>query len=133
LDKISKSALYHKFKLKNQRDNSTKGPRSFYYFDPKIENKLLSKEEFTLAKLRLLQHKKEREERFSRIRHEQQKLEEQIKLQNEQERQRQAILLHRKEQEKQRRIVQIKQRLQERKIEMEINKQRLYTKSSSSG
>ena len=37
-----------------------------YYFDPKLENKMLSKEEFMLAKLKILQHKKERDQRRTR-------------------------------------------------------------------
>ena len=41
-------------KSRNQDSRTNKKMNSFYYFDPKLEDKLLSKEEFTVAKLKIL-------------------------------------------------------------------------------
>ncbi|CAI2385011.1 unnamed protein product [Moneuplotes crassus] len=73
----SKKILVKK-KSRNTEKKESK-PQSFYYFDPKVESKLLSKEDFMAAKVRILSLKKESKNRRARLELKRLQLEEKIK------------------------------------------------------
>ena len=55
--KLKRSMKYNKVAKNKDKLNS------FYYFDPKIESHLLSKDEFHLAKLKIIQLNRDKQER----------------------------------------------------------------------
>lgn len=116
--KEEKILPYQKIIIKSSYKTPQHKGDNFYYFDPKLEPKMLSKEQFMAAKYRILDLKKESQHRRARLQLQRIKMQQKWRQQELKEIQKKIEQEEKKLQE-QHNIERIKSRLEQRKIEKE--------------